>query len=176
MERHAENLMSETLKAMLEALKTAGYRLTPQRKAILRVLAESEEHPSAQMIYETLRREDASSLSDGFSLATVYNTLEALTRLGMINVLGEVGSSDAVRYDADTAPHINLACVICHRIVDLPSTHVEQLDEEIERTSGYALLGARMLYYGVCPDCQAKQARGKTTLNNNAKILRENKE
>lgn len=160
MERHA-------LDPMLKALKAAGYRLTPQRKAIIRVLAESEEHPSAQMIYETLRQEDAARSAehisaDALSLATVYNTLEALTRLGVINVLGEVGSSDAVRYDADTAPHINLACVICHRIIDLPNTHVEQLDQEIERTSGYALLGARMLYYGVCPECQAKQGKKRT--------------
>src|SRR5512133_552652 len=124
MASHAVKPMTENLKTMLEALKSAGYRLTPQRKAILRVLAESEEHPSAQMIYETLRREDASSLGeDALSLATVYNTLEALTRLGVINVLGEVGSSDAVRYDADTAPHINLACVVCHQIIDLPNTH-----------------------------------------------------
>lgn len=136
--------------AMIEALKSGGYRLTPQRKAICRVLADSEEHPSAQMIYEKLRSED-----DTFSLATVYNTLDALTRLGAVNTLGDAGG-DATRYDADVAPHLNLACVRCHRIIDVESPHVHHLAEEITRDSGYTLLGARVLYYGICPECQAK--------------------
>jgi Fur family transcriptional regulator, peroxide stress response regulator len=144
---------------ILQALKTAGYRLTPQRKAICRVLVESDEHPSAQMIYDQLRGE-----FDSLSLATVYNTLGVLSQAGLINVLGEVGDSEAVRYDADTGPHVNLACVRCERIIDLASHHVQQLDQEVERSSGYTLLGARVLYYGVCPDCQSKQA-GKSSDN-----------
>ena len=146
-------MKNDVLDTMIKGLKAAGYRLTPQRKAICRVLADSEEHPSAQMVYDQLRQED-----DTLSLATVYNTLDALTRLGIINVLGEVGSSDSVRYDADTAPHVNLACVRCRRIIDIPSKFVRDLDCEIEETSGYALLGARVLYYGVCPDCLAHEA------------------
>lgn len=138
---------------MLYALRTAGYRVTPQRKAVCRVLANSKDHPSAQMIFEQLRRED-----DSFSLATVYNTLEALSKIGAVNVLGEIGNSDSVRYDADSSPHVNLACIRCRRIIDLPSQHVHGLEEEISQTSGYALLGARVLYYGVCPDCRALAA------------------
>ena len=61
-----------------------------------------------------------------------------------------------VHYDADTEPHVNLACISCNRIVDIPSSHVQQLDEEITSTSGYKLLGARVLYYGLCPECQEK--------------------
>lgn len=136
---------------MLNALKAAGYRITPQRKAICQTLADSEEHPSAQMIFDQLRPE-----FDNLSLATVYNTLEALTQLGVVNILGEIGADTAVRYDADTGPHVNLACVRCHRIIDIPSKHVSDLDAEVEQTSGYALLGARVLYYGLCPDCQAQ--------------------
>jgi Fur family peroxide stress response transcriptional regulator len=108
------------------------------------------------MIYEDLRPR-----FDTLSLATVYNTLDALARLGAVNLLGEVGSGDSVRYDADTAPHVNLACVRCQRIIDLPSEHVHHLDREIEETSGYALLGARVLYYGVCPECQAAGQQGE---------------
>lgn len=142
----------KSFSTMMDALQSAGYRITHQRKLICRMLAESEEHPSAQMIFDTLKQEDGT-----ISLATVYNTLDALARLGVINVLGEVGDADSVRYDADTGPHINLACVRCARIIDLPSQHVQELDEEIQQNSGYALLGARVLYYGICPNCQAKE-------------------
>jgi Fur family transcriptional regulator, peroxide stress response regulator len=134
---------------MMLALKSSGFRLTPQRQAICRLLVESQDHPSAQMIYEQLHPQYQS-----LSLATVYNTLEALTRIGLVNVLGEVGSRDAARYDADTQPHVNLACVKCHRIVDIDNPHVQQIEEEVARSSGYTLLGARVLYYGVCPTCQ----------------------
>lgn len=142
---------------MLNALKTAGYRITPQRKAICQTLAYSEEHPSAQMVFEQLRPE-----FDNLSLATVYNTLEALTQLGVVNILGEIGADTAVRYDADTGPHVNLACVHCQRIIDIPSKHVSDLDAEVEQNSGYALLGARVLYYGLCPDCQAQVQANET--------------
>lgn len=137
---------------MIDALKAAGYRMTSQRKAICRVLANSEEHPSIQMIFDQLRGED-----DSLSLATVYNTLDALTRLGVVNTLGEIGDKDSVRYDADTSPHVNLACVECQRIIDIPSQHIHSLVHEISQNSGYTLLGARVLYYGICPECMAKK-------------------
>jgi Fur family peroxide stress response transcriptional regulator len=88
------------------------------------------------------------------SLATVYNTLETLVGLGVVNALGTAGDA-AVHYDADLSPHVNLACVRCHRVVDLPSEHVFEIKREVSEHSGYQVLGARVLYYGVCPSCQA---------------------
>jgi Fur family peroxide stress response transcriptional regulator len=135
------------------ALQQAGMRITPQRTAICELLGTSEEHPTAAMIYEDLKPRFPS-----MSLATVYNTLDALVEIGAINVLGQAGD-DTVHYDADTEPHVNLACLSCNKIVDIPSEHVTHLDEEITAASGYKLLGARVLYYGLCPDCQRKQAK-----------------
>jgi Fur family peroxide stress response transcriptional regulator len=142
--------MTDTSKLIL-ALQQAGMRITPQRTAICELLTASEEHPTAAMIYEDLKQHFPS-----MSLATIYNTLEALVEIGAINVLGQVGD-DTVHYDADTEPHVNLACLSCNKIVDIPSEHVTHLDAEITAASGYKLFGARVLYYGLCPDCQAKQ-------------------
>lgn len=140
---------------LTSALKRAGMRVTPQRVAICELLAESHEHPTAAMIYEELKPR-----FDSLSLATVYNTLDALVGLGVVNVLGHAGD-DKVHYDADTEPHVNLACISCSRIIDIPSEHVTHLDSEITAASGYKLLGARVLYYGLCPDCQKKQGTSK---------------
>ena len=134
------------------ALQQAGMRITPQRTAICELLTVSEEHPTAAMIYDDLKPRFPS-----MSLATVYNTLDALVEIGAINVLGQAGD-DTVHYDADTEPHVNLACLSCNKIIDIPSEHVSHLDAEITAASGYKLLGARVLYYGLCPDCQHKQA------------------
>ncbi len=133
---------------LTQALRAAGLRLTPQRRAICELLGASKEHPSAQQIYTALK-----PLYPSLSLATVYNTLDALVSLGAINALGPAGDA-AVHYDADTEPHVNLACIRCHRIIDLESDHVAALENEVSHTSGYQILGASVTYYGLCPDCQ----------------------
>jgi len=133
---------------LIETLRQAQLRLTPQRLAICRFLAGTDSHPTAQDVYRSLKPDFPS-----LSLATVYNTLEALVALGAIHVLGNAGD-DATHYDANTDPHINLMCIHCHRIVDLPSQTVATLEEEAATQSGFRILGARVIYYGVCPDCQ----------------------
>ena len=129
-------------------LKGSGMRLTPQLLAITRLLMESREHPSAGMIYEQLHDQFPS-----LSLMTVYNTLNTLVKLGVINMLGSSGD-DNVRYDGNISPHVNLACLQCHKVVDLPSKQIDSLDGEVRSTSGYQLVGSRVLYYGLCPECQ----------------------
>jgi len=143
--------------ALTDNLKQAGMRLTPQRMAICRLLTERNDHPTAAMVYNELHPQFPS-----LSLATVYNTLDTLVSLGIINVLGHAGD-DHVHYDSDMEPHVNLACVACHRISDIPSDYVQHLDNEISHASGYKLLGARVLYYGLCPECQEKSLSSAKT-------------
>ncbi len=143
---------SPSAERLVRALRQAGLRLTPQRLAICRYLAETPSHPTAQEIYRALKPEYPS-----LSLATVYNALETLVSLGVIYALGDAGD-DATHYDANTEPHLNLVCVRCHRIVDLPHQAITQLEQEAEARSGYRILGARLVYYGLCPDCQRQAA------------------
>ena len=133
---------------LIGSLQKAQLRLTPQRLAICRFLANTDKHPTAQDVYRALKPEYPS-----LSLATVYNTLEALASLGAIHVLGNAGD-DTTHYDANINPHINVICVHCHRIIDVPSPIVANLEEEASVQSGFRILGARVIYYGICPDCQ----------------------
>jgi len=133
---------------LISKLKQAGIRVTPQRMAIYGLLVDSKIHPTASMVYEQVRAKFPS-----ISLMTVYNTLNMLADRGLVNVLGHAGD-DNVHYDADTEPHVNLACISCHKIVDIDSQYVSRMTNEIDTTSGYKLFGARVLFYGLCPDCQ----------------------
>jgi len=134
---------------LAQSLRKAGLRLTPQRLAICSFLASTDQHPTAQMIYDQVRPQFPT-----LSLATVYNTLETLVQLGVINTLGGTGS-EAERYDADTSPHVNLSCVSCQRVIDFPSQHLHALEDEVTSRSEYRLLGSRFLFFGLCPECQA---------------------
>jgi len=137
-----------TLDTYLTTLKSSGMRLTPQRIAICQLLCESKEHPTSGMIYEQVRAQYPS-----LSLMTVYNTLDKLVNLGLVTLLGTVGD-DNTHYDGDTSSHINLACISCHKIVDLNFPQISNFDHEVSGTSGYKILGIRMMYYGLCPNCQ----------------------
>lgn len=133
---------------MLETLREEGLRLTPQRIAVCEALANSKAHPTAEHIYAQLL-----PAYPALSLMTVYNTLNLLSELGIITMLGHAGDN-ASHYDADTSPHVNLACINCHTIIDLESEHPGKCGQEIGDASGYRVLGARVMYYGICPACQ----------------------
>ncbi len=135
----------------LNALQAAGLRLTAQRRAICHYLAHTDSHPTAQQIYEALKPQFPS-----LSLATVYNTLDVLVRLGLVYALGGAGDR-AVHYETNTEPHINLACLMCHRVVDLPMPEVGAWESRVAEASGFRILGARLVYYGICPECQRRQ-------------------
>jgi Fur family peroxide stress response transcriptional regulator len=132
-------------------LRQAGLRLTPQRLAVCRALAASRSHPSAQALFAQLRPDHPS-----LSRATVYNTLQALARAGLIAELGPAGDG-AMRYDADPTPHVNLICTNCHRVEDFGGAPLTRVARQVARESGYQLRGARVAFYGLCPRCREQK-------------------
>jgi len=140
-----------TFETLTTTLQTAGLRLTPQRRMICRLLSESDQHPTARMLYDEVRQEYPS-----LSLMTVYNTLNTLADLGAVHAIGPT-DDDSLHYDANLEPHVNMVCTGCHRIVDLPSQQVARLTDEVRDHSGYHLEGGRVLYYGLCPACQSRR-------------------
>jgi Fur family peroxide stress response transcriptional regulator len=138
----------ERYQELLAALRAAGLRRTPQRLAVLRLLAAGRAHPTAADVYQRLLPRFPS-----LSQTTVYNTLQALARHGLITELGVAGDA-ATHYDTETEPHLNLICNACGRIVDLGAP-VPSL-AAVSAESGYDIRGARLVYYGLCPACRRK--------------------
>ncbi|MFN7016941.1 MAG: Fur family transcriptional regulator [Fimbriimonadales bacterium] len=134
---------------LMAGLKQAGLRLTPQRVAICKVLAESKDHPTAMMIYHQLLPQFPT-----LSLATVYKTLNVLKSMGLVHTLGDAGDG-AEHFDADLTPHINLVCTKCHRVVDFDERLIHTVQQAVAERSGYEIQGARIVYYGLCPACRA---------------------
>jgi Fur family peroxide stress response transcriptional regulator len=141
-----------TFEYFTSTLKQAGMSLTPQRMAICRLLSGSNAHHTAASIYKQVRTQYPS-----LSLMTVYNTLNVLVDLGAVTALGDA-RDDNSHYDGNNSAHINLACISCHTIVDFDSPELAILEGEVSGASGFKVLGARMLYYGLCPACQKKES------------------
>jgi Fur family peroxide stress response transcriptional regulator len=137
---------------MVTCLRRDGHRLTPQRMAILEILAESADHPSAEQIYAKVCVDFPMT-----SLATVYKTVTLLKEMGQILELGF--SDDSNRYDGrQPSPHPHLVCVRCKRIVDSDLCALDgRLDEgtrQVAQQSGYQMVARRLDFFGICPRCQ----------------------
>lgn len=137
---------------LVHSLREAGFRLTPQRRAVCSSLAASSSHPTAQEIYQEIAQDYPS-----LSLTTVYNTLDALVRVGAIHALGAAGD-ERTHYEPNTEPHVNVACISCQRIVDHDSETLHALDAELRRRfSDRNLLGSRLVYYTDCIAARSPQ-------------------
>ena len=136
---------------LFDSLKRSGMRMTPQRLAICQYMSNTDAHPTAADVYHQLKPQFPS-----LSLMTVYNTLNALVGVGAVNSLGVAGDANT-HYDGDTSPHVNLICLKCHRISDMDSNLAKKLDAEIGASSGFKVIGSRLVYYGLCPECQKLQ-------------------
>jgi Fur family peroxide stress response transcriptional regulator len=136
--------------ALVETLTRRGYRVTPQREAVLRVLAGSDEHPSVEQLYAQARERCRFT-----SRATVYNTLAVLKQLGAVIELEFAGASN--RYDGRSSePHAHLICSRCGRIDDFRPAGLSAALEAAAAASGYRITGRRLDFFGECPACQAR--------------------
>jgi Fur family transcriptional regulator, peroxide stress response regulator len=133
---------------LLASLRKKDYRMTPQRMALVRLIAESEDHPSAAQLYVQVKKHFPS-----MSLATVYKTLDLLKELGEVF---EIGCRDDNHYDGSRpAPHPHLICTNCQKIMDgEPDTSVRRLVAEMEKVSGFQITRHQLNFYGLCPECQ----------------------
>jgi len=139
---------SARLNTIVARLRERGYRITPQRMAILKVFAASENHPSVEQVYEQVQREFPMT-----SLATVYKTVTVLKDLGEILELGFGNGGN--RYDgAKPYPHPHLICLRCQTIIDPDLGVVDDLPQELAQKYGYQIVNHRLDFYGICPRCQ----------------------
>ena len=139
------------LEQMLAKLRERDFRITPQRLAVLKILASSEGHPSVERIYEQVKADFPTT-----SLATIYKTVALLKELNEVLELGFPEGGN--RYDGNKPyPHPHMICIKCKNIMDPELMSLKQLTEEAAQKTGYKIIGNRLDFFGICPDCQAKE-------------------
>lgn len=140
-----------SLQTYVNKFQEQGYKITPQRRGIFEILVGNESHPRAEDIYEALK----DKMPD-VSLATVYNTLNTLKDLGMVNVLSII-EDNSIRYDPTTEVHDHLFCLGCNRLFDV-ERDINEMGFSQRQIPGFQLIERKQVtYYGYCPECQKKR-------------------
>lgn len=118
-----------------------------KRNAVLSCLRQSKAHPSAEALYECVRRENPD-----ISLATVYRNLTWFKEQGLIISLGTVNGVE--RFDGCVEPHVHFACRQCGSVMDVPRV---EIPDSISHATSAALdcrvENAHLMLTGICKDC-----------------------
>ena len=139
------------LKELVAKLKERNHRLTPQRLAVLKILAAGEEHPSIERIYEQIRPDFPMT-----SLATVYKTVTLFKEMDEVLELGFNNGGN--RYDGSKPyPHPHLICTQCGAIEDLEVDALRGIPHQVVQDTGYRIVSHRLDFFGICQKCQAGQ-------------------
>lgn len=142
------NSAKARLNQMLAKLKEHDFRITPQRLAVLKVLAFSEGHPTVERIYENVRAEFPTT-----SIATVYKTVNLLKQIDEVLELGFADGSN--RYDGHKPyPHPHVICTRCHKIIDPDLTSLKDLTDEVAEETGFQIQTHRLDFFGLCRECR----------------------
>jgi Fur family peroxide stress response transcriptional regulator len=145
------NAAEPRVQEMLERLKSRDFRITPQRYAVLNILAESQEHPSVDEIYRKVKAQFPTT-----SLATVYKTVSLLKEIGEVLELGFHDGHN--RYDGHKPfAHPHVICTKCRKIMDPELTTLDDLSREMAKKTGYKINSHRLDFFGLCPECQKKR-------------------
>jgi Fur family ferric uptake transcriptional regulator len=126
---------------LAERCAQAGLKMTGQRRIILRVLDEAEDHPAVETVYERARAIDPS-----ISMATVYRTLNLLDELHL--VVRHEFNENFSRYDTNTDHHHHLIDVETGDVIEFQNDEIESMKQEIARKLGYELIECRLELYG----------------------------
>ena len=124
-------------------------RETKQREAILKVLRNTKSHPTADQIYDEVRK-DVPNISKG----TVYRNLQVLQDDGAIT---ELKLNDTLsRYEVKQESHYHFRCEKCGRVSDIDMPVDRELDQQVEKRTGLKVAYHQLEFRGLCKDCQKK--------------------
>jgi len=126
-------------------------RKSDQREKIYETIMASKAHPTAQEVYDRLKKEMPS-----LSLGNVYRNIAILLEEERIQG-GEFGSG-TVRYDAVTGTHYHFVCERCGRVSDFAMPAQDGITAAARRYSPHRIAGHTIRFFGVCVDCAAAEA------------------
>ena len=128
--------------------KEAGLTATHQRTVIYRVLVESRDHPSPELVYERVSRQIPE-----ISRATVYKNIQTFVDAGMLREVSELHQTN--RLDANLERHHHLICTRCKKVVDYHDDQLDSVRASRKKPHGFQVTEYRVEARGLCPECKS---------------------
>ena len=141
--------MVKKVRWFTDLCKKTGLRVTPQRIEIYKQLISTDEHPSAEILYENVRK-----TFPNISFDTVNRTLLTLSRIGAASIVA--GSGDVRRFDGGTDNHQHFKCIKCKRIVDFQHKPFDDIKLPSNLAKKFIILRKTVYLEGICDLCQDK--------------------
>ena len=139
--------MKEKTDWFVNKCRLAGLKITPQRTAIYQELLQTDEHPSAEMLYKKVKVK-----LPNISLDTVNRTLLTLSEIGAAYIVE--GSGDAKRYDAGLDAHQHFKCIKCKRIIDFHHKLFDDIEPPAYINDNFKVLRKTVYIEGICDLCK----------------------
>ena len=130
-----------------EKFRRSGYTLTSQRRAVLEALKEARGHPSAEDVYLIVKKKNPR-----VALGTVYQALSVLEEIGVVG--SKHWTESPTRYDLNLEPHLDIRCVRCGEVAEIPGVELRDLEEHIRYSTPYDVTRTTIAVEGLCPSCK----------------------
>lgn len=140
--------MRLTERKIITTLRRHGYKITPQRLAVIAAIASNRDHLTPANIHTKLHKDH-----DNIGLVTVYRTLEILATLGLICELHSEGMCHSYTISAPQHHH-HLICSNCGTVVDFTMHDLGELEQNLSKESGFKINGHLLEFFGLCRACQ----------------------
>ncbi|UCF05474.1 MAG: transcriptional repressor [bacterium] len=131
----------------IQKLRSEGFKLTPQRLAVIKYMIGNKSHPSALAIHKELKRRYPT-----LSFSTVYNTLNMLQKIDEIRSIHVF--DDHLNYDPNTEPHIHFLCSKCDMVHDIFLEQAEGIQVYAGEIDGHLVDSYELFFKGTCKDCR----------------------
>ncbi|MCD5413862.1 MAG: transcriptional repressor [Clostridiales bacterium] len=144
--------MEKFVNELKEKLKEKGYKLTPQRRAVLEVIISSEgRHLNTEEIYDIVKKN-----CPDIGLATVYRTIQLLDKLDIISTLYLDDGCNRYEFNIQDGEHHHhhLICDNCSKVIEVKIDLLEKLKDEIQSNYNFVITDHKVQFYGKCEDCK----------------------
>lgn len=143
------------LSSIQKKFEAEGYRLTPQRTSVVKVLLENRHaHPSAEEIYLQTK-----TIYPDIGLTTVYRSLELLEKLNIVYKLDYGDGQSRYELGSNTGEHYHhhLICLECGEISEFKGDLLESIEQQITEDTEFKIADHCLRFFGYCKNCQAKK-------------------
>jgi Fur family ferric uptake transcriptional regulator len=138
-----------TSRKIATVLREHGFKMTPQRRAVLKLIAQSQDHFTPATLHERVKEE-----YPGIGIVTIYRTIEMLSDLGLICCVYGEGNYRSYLIRRPEEHHHHLVCSGCKKVIEFTDCDIDELEQRLSRKTGFMIEGHLLEVRGKCPDCR----------------------